>query len=256
MTWTCMLWSLNCIVLNQNKYTNSVLSVCILFVWLVQFVKFNISFCDHIYFTWTVPFVYWNHRIYSSSLIDMIFATVTQWHFSTSYIVISPIAPVNSFPHSLFLVWVSKPPTSYFGQNARTNHQNAARSSCISVKLQPGSLFLPLPFTSSRGENGSLVFLWFWSPDPHSSLLHRSLPQLHPHLFPLLSPSCRESKVQSEAQVPKVILAGRCSKSSAVTGTVVVGAIVRAEGQVGLGYVLQLAWRKYLGGRSSDEMWH
>lgn len=70
---------------------------------------------------------------------------------------------------------------------------------------------------------------------------------------PLFPPSCRESKVQSEAQVPKVILAGRCSKSSAVTGTVVVGAIVRAEGQVGLGYVQQLTRRKYSGGRSSEE---
>lgn len=40
--------------------------------------------------------------------------------------------------------------------------------------------------------------------------------------------------------MPKVILAGRCSKSSAVTGTVVVKAIVRAEGQVELGYVEQL----------------
>lgn len=47
--------------------------------------------------------------------------------------------------------------------------------------------------------------------------------------------------------MPKVILAGRCSKSSAVTGTVVVGAIVRAEDQVGLGYVQQLTWRKSFG---------
>lgn len=92
------------------------------------------------------------------------------------------------------------------------------------------------------------VFLRFWSPNP------TSLPQ-PPHSCPppasrppsLFSPR-RESKVQSEAQVPKVILAGRCSKSSAVTGTVVVRAIVRAEGQVGLGYVEQLTWlRKYFG---------
>ncbi|TKS84810.1 Collagen alpha-1(XXVII) chain B [Collichthys lucidus] len=44
-------------------------------------------------------------------------------------------------------------------------------------------------------------------------------------LVHLDSPESLESKVQSEAQVPKVILAGRCSKSSAVTGTVVVRAI-------------------------------
>ncbi|KAI4817123.1 hypothetical protein KUCAC02_009405 [Chaenocephalus aceratus] len=42
-----------------------------------------------------------------------------------------------------------------------------------------------------------------------------------PSLSPPFSP-CRESMVQAEAQVPKVILAGRCSKSSAVAGTVVV----------------------------------
>lgn len=55
-----------------------------------------------------------------------------------------------------------------------------------------------------------------------------------------LSLPCRESKVQSEVQVPKVILAGRCSKSSAVTGTVVVRAIARADRQVELGCVEQL----------------
>lgn len=99
------------------------------------------------------------------------------------------------------------------------------------------SLFHPSPV---RGGGGSLVLLSLFDHLTPISLLHRSLPPLHPHPFPSLSPSCRESKVQSEAQVPKVILAGRCSKSSAVTGTVVVGPIVRAEGQVGLGYVQQL----------------
>lgn len=48
-----------------------------------------------------------------------------------------------------------------------------------------------------------------------------------------LSHPYRESKVQSEVRVPKVILAGRCSKSSAVTGTVVVRA-VRGRGGISL----------------------
>lgn len=63
---------------------------------------------------------------------------------------------------------------------------------------------------------------------------------------PTLSLPRRESKVQSEVQVPKVILAGRCSKSSAVTGTVVVRAIARAEHQVELGCVEQLTWRNII----------
>lgn len=46
-----------------------------------------------------------------------------------------------------------------------------------------------------------------------------------------LSHPYRENKVQSEVLVPKVILAGRCSKSSAVTGTVVVRA-VRGSGGI------------------------
>lgn len=90
-------------------------------------------------------------------------------------------------------------------------------------------------------QNGLTVCLYYCNFDhlPTSLSLCLSL-----SLSLRLSLPCRESKVQSEAQVPKVILAGRCSKSSAVTGTVVVRAIVRAEGQVELGYVEQLIWRK------------
>lgn len=55
----------------------------------------------------------------------------------------------------------------------------------------------------------------------------------------LFSHPYRESKVQSEVRVPKVILAGRCSKSSAVTGTVVVRA-VRGRGGISLNPTVEL----------------
>lgn len=67
---------------------------------------------------------------------------------------------------------------------------------------------------------------------------------IHLTSLPLL---CRVSKARSEAQVPKVILAGRCSKSSAVTGTVVGREIVKADGQVELDYGEQLTSREICG---------
>lgn len=44
--------------------------------------------------------------------------------------------------------------------------------------------------------------------------------------------------------MPKVILAGRCSKSSAVTGTVAVRAIARQRARVELGCADQMTWNK------------
>lgn len=76
-------------------------------------------------------------------------------------------------------------------------------------------------------------------PLPH--LVH-PFPPPPPLLSPVFFPSARESKVQSEAQVPKVILAGRCSKSSTVTGTALVRALVRKESQVELDYVGTAVW--------------
>lgn len=91
------------------------------------------------------------------------------------------------------------------------------------------------------------VYLCYCYFDHISNLIFLSLSPSHLTQLLSLSLPCREYKVQLEAQVPKVILAGRCSKSSAVTGTVVVRAIVRAEGQVELGYAKQLTWRKIFG---------
>lgn len=72
------------------------------------------------------------------------------------------------------------------------------------------------------------------------NLYHFSFCPFH---FFLFLPT-RESRVQSEAQVPKVILAGRCSKSSAVTGTVVIRAKERQRARVELAYTGQMTWKK------------
>lgn len=76
-----------------------------------------------------------------------------------------------------------------------------------------------------------------------ANLVHLSHFSFFPFHFFLFLPT-RESRVQSEAQVPKVILAGRCSKSSAVTGTVVVRAKERQRPRGELAHTGQMTWKK------------